>query len=230
LSAFCAAILSYVFCQSALPLGLYNISTGLYSAVSGRVGPPTSIGQAASPVLTAIQQAALVVLILMVSRLRGGNAANVLRLLPTKGGLPSTINMASGAFIAMALLYVTISVIHPMLASSPPLSPKAFARPELPWLNAATLLIGAPISEEMLIRGFLQSGLTNSRLGFWPAAAAASALWGLMHASEGWAAVAPLFVFGMLLSFILRRGGSLTPCVLAHALNNAVPAISGILH
>ena len=50
------------------------------------------------------------------------------------------------------------------------------------WMLAAAVIgIGAPLSEELLFRGFLLSALAKSRLGFWGAALIATALWTSLH-------------------------------------------------
>ena len=46
------------------------------------------------------------------------------------------------------------------------------------WVLALLVVgVGAPLSEELLFRGFLQSALARSRIGFWPGALITTGLW-----------------------------------------------------
>ena len=89
------------------------------------------------------------------------------------------------------------------------------------WALAATLVSGvlvAPVCEEVLLRGFLFRGLSN-RFGVWVGALISSAIFATYHwySVAGWISI---FVFGMLQCWVVRRCGSLWPCVIAHALFN----------
>jgi membrane protease YdiL (CAAX protease family) len=98
-----------------------------------------------------------------------------------------------------------------------------------PWIKFTIWNIGAPVSEELLFRGFLLSALAKSRAGFWRAAVISDVAWTFTHLSLGWAAILIVFVFGLLLSFILSRTGSIWPCILAHAMGNAAQALSWLI-
>jgi membrane protease YdiL (CAAX protease family) len=91
-------------------------------------------------------------------------------------------------------------------------------------LTAAILIIiVAPISEEIFFRGFLLGGLRRS-LPFWVAAAIASGIWGLFHYTDpdSWGVVLQLSVFGLTLSWLYRRTGSIWPTIGVHLINNAI--------
>ena len=49
------------------------------------------------------------------------------------------------------------------------------------WLMLTVIGIGAPLSEELLFRGFLFSGLAKSKLGLLGAGVLTSLLWTLLH-------------------------------------------------
>jgi membrane protease YdiL (CAAX protease family) len=89
----------------------------------------------------------------------------------------------------------------------------------------AIVLIG-PFSEEVFFRAFLFPGLAG-RLGWIGAGAVSAALFALSHGSFG--VMIPAFFTGGLLAWLYWRTGSLWPCLLAHAAQNAVAlAASGL--
>jgi membrane protease YdiL (CAAX protease family) len=90
-------------------------------------------------------------------------------------------------------------------------------------LVVASAVVVAPVAEEFFFRRVLQ-GWLETRLPQADGAAAvglAAAAFAAAHLGHGLAA-APLFGFGLVMGAIARATGALLPCVLAHALFNAV--------
>ena len=87
-------------------------------------------------------------------------------------------------------------------------------------LTALGVGIGAPISEELLFRGFLLSALAQWRFGFWPAALAANAVWTAFHAGYSAAGLIEVFIGGAYFSWLLWRSGSIWLPILCHAATN----------
>lgn len=87
-------------------------------------------------------------------------------------------------------------------------------------LTAASVGIGAPISEELLFRGFLLSAVARWRLGFWPAALFVNAVWTAFHAGYSAAGLIEVFIGGAYMSWLLWRTGSLWLPILCHAVTN----------
>jgi membrane protease YdiL (CAAX protease family)/uncharacterized RDD family membrane protein YckC len=83
------------------------------------------------------------------------------------------------------------------------------------------IAVAAPIAEEIFFRGMLFGGLRR-RLPTLLAAAISALVFGALHAATGITAVPPLIAFGFVLALLYERTGSLTPCIAAHALNNAL--------
>lgn len=88
---------------------------------------------------------------------------------------------------------------------------------------AATVL--APVGEEVLFRGYAFNAFAQQ----WGPIAAyvlSALLFSIAHslaATEGVTALlVPAFIIGLVLAFGMRRTGSLLPCIVAHAFNNAV--------
>ena len=89
-------------------------------------------------------------------------------------------------------------------------------------LSAALTCVIAPVSEEVLFRGYVFSALRNWR-GTLPAAIT-GLLFGAIHADSHrpWAFLLPLAFFGFVLCLIYYKTGSLYPCIAAHSLNNSL--------
>ena len=89
------------------------------------------------------------------------------------------------------------------------------------WLLALLVIgIGAPLSEEFLFRGFLQSALARSRLGFWPGAGLSTGIWALLHFGYSWVGIVDVVLIGGLFSWLLWRTGSTRVTVFCHAVYN----------
>jgi uncharacterized protein len=86
------------------------------------------------------------------------------------------------------------------------------------------LIIGvAPFTEEVFFRGFMFAGLRRG-LPFAAAALISAGLWGLFHYTGPgtWGVVLQLAAFGVILSWLYERTGSIWPPVAVHAVNNAL--------
>ncbi len=90
---------------------------------------------------------------------------------------------------------------------------------ELPLVTVLLVVLVGPAAEEIFFRGFCFAGLVG-RWGFWGAAGASSALFGLAHVDP--ALMGPAFVSGLVFAWAYWRTGSLWPVVLAHVARNAV--------
>jgi membrane protease YdiL (CAAX protease family) len=90
-------------------------------------------------------------------------------------------------------------------------------------LVLATAVVAAPLAEELFFRRILLGWLEKKLPEADGAAAIAisAAAFALAHQGQGLAYV-PLFPLGLVLGFITRRTGSIVPCILLHALFNAV--------
>ncbi len=90
-----------------------------------------------------------------------------------------------------------------------------------------SLVVLPPLIEEIIVRGFLFSGL-RSKLSFWVAAVISSGLFGLAHLLGGengsaiWIATIDTFILGMALAYLREKTGSLWAPIGLHALKNFV--------
>jgi CAAX protease family protein len=89
-------------------------------------------------------------------------------------------------------------------------------------LSAGLTCVVAPISEEILFRGFIFTALRNWR-GTFPAALITGLLFGAVHAgSAPLLDLVPLAALGFGLCLLYRYTGSLYPCIITHSLNNSI--------
>lgn len=92
------------------------------------------------------------------------------------------------------------------------------------------LVILPPVAEEVMVRGYLFSGL-RARMNFWRAAIITSLLFGFAHLEIGsggplvWAAAIDTFILSMVLVNIREKTGALYACMAVHILNNLVAFI-----
>ena len=176
--------------------------------------------------VVAIFQIVAVALTLLASVAFGGRLRDVLALRRAAGGWRAY----AGAILAMVALQVvagavTYSLIeHDMLADLRPFV-GLVSGPYWP-LAAAVLGIGAPLSEELLFRGFLLGALAKSPLGFWGAALISTLLWTGLHAGYSLVGLAEVFAIGLLLSWLLWRTGSLWVTIFCHGLYNSLVAVA----
>ena len=191
---------------------------GLGTSAHGNAG---AIG-AGSLWTLAVFQAVAIVLTLLAASLPDGRFRDVLALRrPPRGW-----RVYAGSLLAMAALQVVIAIVqqlllqHDMLTDLRPFV-GLVTGPNWP-LAAAVLGIGAPLSEELLFRGFLLGALAQSKLGFRGAALVSTLAWTALHAGYSLVGLAEVFAIGLLLSWLLWRTGSLRVTIFCHALYNSL--------
>jgi membrane protease YdiL (CAAX protease family) len=89
-----------------------------------------------------------------------------------------------------------------------------------------SLVIIPPLTEEIVMRGFMFTGL-RARFAFWPATAVVSLLFALAHlggAAEGvlWVAALDTLVLSVVLCWLRERSGSLWPPIGLHFIKNGI--------
>lgn len=105
------------------------------------------------------------------------------------------------------------------LRPSQQLPEEIFNNSLLVLLFGISVVIAAPLAEEIFFRGFLHAGLRRS-LPFLPAAAISGFLFSLAHADIGF--VLPFLAVGMVLAYVYERAGTLLAPIGVHFLFNAV--------
>ncbi len=167
-------------------------------------------------------QAGIVILTLIAARLFGGNWRSTLALLPVRGGW-KTYAGGFGVLVGVVMAYSLFSYLmapDSMLSDLGPFI--GMVRSELVVMLAIVAVIGAPLSEELLFRGFLLSALAKTRLGFMWAAIITTAAWSALHFNYSLLGLGAVFVTGLTLSWLLWRTGSLWVPIFCHALYNGL--------
>jgi len=169
----------------------------------------------------------MIVLTLGASMLLGGRTRDVLALRRPAGGWRSYANATLLSVLVPVLMGVALlaamvtasllgggeSVLQSSLDDF-----RVLQSFEAQWL---LVLVFAPLAEELLFRGFLLSALAPTKLGFWGAALVSTLLWTVPH-GYSLPGLAKVFGFGLFLSWLLWRTGSLRLAIFCHALNNAI--------
>ena len=174
----------------------------------------------------AMWQFGVVALTLLASRALGGRMSDVLALRPAAGGWRAY----GGAIVALIVLQILVSAVQYATSRS---DLYADLRPFVElvrgpdWLLAAAVIgLGAPLSEELLFRGFLLSALAQTRLGFWGAALVTTALWTSLHIGYTVVGILEVSIIGLFFSWLLWRTGSLRVPIFCHALYNSLIVLS----
>jgi uncharacterized protein len=89
----------------------------------------------------------------------------------------------------------------------------------LPMLWLQVIMV-APVTEELLFRGFLHRGWAPSWLGASGTIVLTSALWAALHQQYNWPGILFIFLMGLILGWMRQRSGSTTLTIMLHALNN----------
>lgn len=92
------------------------------------------------------------------------------------------------------------------------------------FLLACTLIVLAPLGEEIVFRGFLYRGL-SSGLGPFAAIVITAASWSALHAQYEPFFMAQIFAFGIFLGWIRWRSNSLVLAMILHAAINALALV-----
>jgi len=111
-------------------------------------------------------------------------------------------------FLASSATVLIIYLLHGLLIASPAIHGTTILMSAAAWAGAFLL---SAIAEEFLYRGYAQFTLATG-IGFWPAAAVLSALFGWGHLSnkgENIFGALSVVSFGLLLCLFLRRTGTL---------------------
>lgn len=198
-------------------IGLSILLTVVVLGVSGRA---TGTDGAFMLMALGLGQLITIVLTLLASLLGGGRPWDVLALrAPRMGG-----HVYVSALLLLVLLQaVTGAVLYhvkteDMFADLRPFVDLA-GGPQWP-LAMLVVAVGAPLSEELLMRGFLLSALAQSRLGFAGAALVTSAVWTALHAGYSAVGIVEVFLIGLFFSWLLWRTGSLWVAIFCHAVYN----------
>jgi membrane protease YdiL (CAAX protease family) len=84
------------------------------------------------------------------------------------------------------------------------------------------LLVVAPISEEVLFRGFMFEGFLRSPAGAAGAIVIPAGFWAVIHMQYDFYGIASIFILGLLLGYARWKSGSICTTIYMHTLTNLV--------
>lgn len=149
-----------------------------------------------------------------------GGRRELFERLGLRGFAPSAFKWMAAAFGA----YLLFAMLYSLLILQPEQEDIAKAFGTVP-VQILLIAILAPVSEEILFRGFLYGGL-RERLSRIPAALIAGVIFGALHALTGLSAVPPLIFFGFVLCLLYEKTGSIWPPILLHMINNSIALLA----
>lgn len=88
------------------------------------------------------------------------------------------------------------------------------------WLLAIAICVAAPVTEELLTRGFLYRGWSESALRVPGAIALSSLVWTVQHLQYDWFFLGQVFSIGLWFGYIRYRSNSTWLTIVLHGLNN----------
>jgi CAAX protease family protein len=196
---------------------------GIANLSAPTAGPAGSSLQGHVAITTlGVWQATTIALTVLVSALFGGRIRDVLSLHTPVAGASVYVS----AIAAMIVLQIAVSVVQFFLVSGDvfaDLRPFVDVAVGPNWPLAFIVVgLGAPLSEELLFRGFLLSALARTRAGFAGAALVSTTLWTALHAGYSLIGIAEVFTIGLFFSWMLWRTGSLRVPIFCHALYNSL--------
>jgi membrane protease YdiL (CAAX protease family) len=139
----------------------------------------------------------------------------------------------AGWFFAAVCVVLGMEVVGRMLGASPltEFSKQIFLTAGwLPLLWFAIVLL-PPIFEEVLFRGFMFRGISESPIGNWGAVLITTILWTLLHVGQyGPVPLLQLFMLGIVLGLSRARTGSVIPAIIIHFANNLAAMIQTTIY
>ena len=183
-----------------------------------------TLGKMVGPLLIwmVTSQVLMIAFTLAAARWFGGRPVDVLALRPPQAGVSAYV---SAFLLVVLVLGVYNTAVYALFRESMLGDLKPFMEMmQSPywWLAALVIVVGAPLSEELLFRGFLFPALVKSRFGFSGATVVTTTSWTLLHLGYSLAGLFEVFLVGLVLTGLLWRSGSLRVPILCHGLYNGI--------
>ena len=130
---------------------------------------------------------------------------------------PWLVVVASLGFTSVYAAIITVIGVDSL--EPPIIREQLFGQGVARLVNTAVVVLWVPFAEEVFFRGFLLAALVPP-LGAVRAALVSSAVFAVAHLLVS--TMIPIFVTGLLLSWLYLRGRSLWPPIVAHAVQNLI--------
>ena len=201
--------------MAAIAAGLLTVAVYAFLAGAPRAKPSDEY-------VVAISCLAMVGLIVWSVKLTGWPVRLYLALMPT-----ARVNYAVAIAAELVLLFVHGLVLSQLCDGSADFQTqgneiRAAMNSPLAALFLLNTIILAPVTEEVLFRGFLLPSWSRSSIGPIGAVAATSVIFGAMHIQYGICGMIAVGLAGCVYGWLRLRSGSLLPPILAHCVGNAI--------
>ena len=124
------------------------------------------------------------------------------------------------SLVAYLILYLVLTAYSYAFQISPPEEFIKLMQATPFVLNFLMVVIGAPIVEELLFRGFLFSQLKTTKLGINGSIILTSLIWTSIHLQYDLFLLIPIFLIGLLLGYLMHKYNSLYLVIIVHAVHN----------
>jgi membrane protease YdiL (CAAX protease family) len=222
---FAVLIVGYLFMQGLVAIA---VQKALFGAP-----PSDSRTLALSAIIGLTPLACLMVPVsVFLSRIDGGTPRYVLNLRVPRLTLLGWIVVVGGFIIGVLAAFMIVlsllTLFHVDLPGSGMVEQTvagAATQSGLLALVVPSLIIGAPVAEELLFRGQIFTALSQTRLGFSGTTVLTAAGWAALHYSGQPVQVALIFVLGLILGWLMYRFGSLYVTIACHAAWNGLVSL-----
>lgn len=134
--------------------------------------------------------------------------------------------LAAGVAAILVAVFLLTEVPQYLLGISDRAALKWITELSPQWLAVLLIVIAAPVSEELIFRGFIYGGLAPSAVGPIGAVVLTSAIWAVVHVQYSWPVMLQIFIYGLVFGVARWRMGSLWPPMVAHGLINLYAAVA----
>lgn len=150
----------------------------------------------------------------------------------TQGTAEFGVAKSPPSYIVVATLAgIVVGGVLAYLAAHYPAPPPLDLSKLRPWMIFVYFVLGAPVQEELIFRGLLQTTMARAvsvTKGPWAVhfpVIFVAALFGVIHLGSGTVVAASAILLGLIAGELRRMSGSLVPAILFHALLNAASAL-----
>ncbi|MEZ5844893.1 MAG: type II CAAX endopeptidase family protein [Hyphomicrobiaceae bacterium] len=210
-----AAALGVALAIVGVAIFLAGLVTALAADALGGLGGPRR-----TLAFLIVLQAAIAFLSVLAAG-RFGPRDAVLSLAPVRGGSRAVLHVLVVMAVVLGLYTILTVQWFPELVERDLGQFRPVLASELALPAFVALAVGAPLSEELLFRGFLMGVLRRSWLGYSGAGLVATLGWTGLHWGYSAVGLIEVFIAGMIFSWALWRTGSIIAPIACHALYNA---------
>ena len=204
-------------------LAISLIAAQALVSAAASIGATNSLpGPTATVLFLVGMQATMIMLTLTAARFDGRNISARLAMAPSPMG-GRALAEAVAAAIALVALYTAFVYTTGLTDIVTDLRPFIGLMQAPIWpLAVLAVAVGAPISEELLFRGYLLPALARSRFGINGAALLSTVAWTGLHAGYSAAGMLEVFLIGLYFCWLTWRSGSLRLALACHVTINTL--------